>query len=432
MDYKWLASKIKIKSLRNKIILYVIFSLILALLVFLLLFNLIKNVATPYLLEPMMQGSFNEAKKDYIDFVAENNISSRDVSEITAWSRNYDEIFIFPIVSDDQSENIETEEKRNLSDLSYTDSLLEDYLYINYSDGIFLTIFLYVPTSATKIMLAGGVGIFVFLFFSFVLYKLLRPNLDYIIEIEKGISILESGDLTHKIAVNGDDELGRLALSLNYMSHSLEEKNVTEARLIKSNKEIIGNLSHDIRTPLTAIIGYLTLANDKKTNSDEKEEYLMLALKKTNLIKDRTQELLEFATIQSNEQTRELVAAPAELIFTQFVNELSYMYEIGQSGEIRPASVININEALIERLFDNLSSNLEKYSDRTEKIKISFHYVENSLCVVISNKVDPAAESIGNSLGLKICQNIMEQHGGNFDYKKEADCFIVTMTFPVK
>ena len=118
-----------------------------------------------------------------------------------------------------------------------------------------------------------GIGFFV-LFFQL----LTKRTSDYLVEISKGIDQIATGDLKKRVPVQGEDEIANIAERLNEMTRELQVLIDNEREYEKEKSDLITNVAHDLRTPLTSIIGYLELVNKKSDLSDEEQEALAMAM----------------------------------------------------------------------------------------------------------------------------------------------------------
>ena len=112
--------------------------------------------------------------------------------------------------------------------------------------------------------LISSILVFILLFLVFMI-----PITRYIKEIEQGIKRIVQKDWNHTIPVKGKDELSSLALNINWMSNELRARFEKEREIEKGKGEFINNISHDLRTPLTSIIGYLSLVNEKQYDNEK-------------------------------------------------------------------------------------------------------------------------------------------------------------------
>jgi signal transduction histidine kinase len=272
-----------------------------------------------------------------------------------------------------------------------------------------------------------------FVVFLLSLFFVLRKKLGYISRIDEGVSILESGKLDHSIPVEGTDELARLALSINLMSRSVQARIHSEQKVLQANREIVSDLSHDIRTPLTVAMGYLNLLLEKEDLSDsERRDYLTLALKKAEQIKDRTEALLDFATLTSGQLPVSKVIVDARTMVDQLKAELSALAELRVGDDLPPGTMLSGDVGLLERLFDNLLSNLQQHGDMNEGIDFQVCLKGGEIRLEIENAVgkQSSAKSFSHSLGLKICSCILELHGGRFEVDGNGRNFRIRIALP--
>ncbi|MBO1304715.1 HAMP domain-containing histidine kinase [Enterococcus sp. 669A] len=302
---------------------------------------------------------------------------------------------------------------------------------ITYSDGQTATTFLVVENR--WIMYIGIVASVVLgLIFALVLfYRQLLNKAKYMHQIEKGTIILEAGDLDYRIAEEGHDELTQIAASINKMSQSLSEKIILEAKATQTSREIISDLSHDIRTPLTILSGYLPVLLDTDL-TEEQRKYLNLIHKKTQQMNNRVNDLLEYATIFSGQRPLELQMIDSRMLFEQFITELMPIAEVTYELDIPAQAKIVGDMSLLERLFDNLISNINQHAELEEGVTIQIQPQEDQLHVLIKNKVAKSDSSIGKSLGVKISAMIAELHQGQMISTLTGETYQTELVLPIK
>ena len=322
---------------------------------------------------------------------------------------------------------------------------------VRYRDGEAGVGFLYAPLGSLRFVSWVVSLLLAFDVFLLSLYFVLKKKLDYIVRIEGGISVLESGDLDHVIPVEGADELARLAASVNLLSRSIQARMDSEQKALQANRELIGDLSHDIRTPLTVGMGYLTLLLEKKDlGEQERREYLTLALKKAEQIKERTRALLDFATLTSGQLPAHKTVIDVRTMVDQLKEELSALGELRikdgpgdgvsdpkpEESKIPPGTTILGDVGLLERLFDNLLSNLQKHGDTTCPVTFWACLAGGNLLIEVENtmvsrlqKKHPLESS---SLGLKICACILKLHGGHIETTANGATYLTRIFLPVR
>jgi len=170
----------------------------------------------------------------------------------------------------------------------FTTAAVEEYLFYN---GIHLDDVRFYGMENTVFGIAIVVSA---VFFVIMFFALFGEKLAYIRTITNGVSALQRGEFGRKIEIEGNNELTRLAETVNYLSETEQKIKEKERRLNEEKEELIRTLSHDIRTPLTSVISYTELMKSKESISpEEQREYFELVAKKTALIKELTDILLD-------------------------------------------------------------------------------------------------------------------------------------------
>jgi signal transduction histidine kinase len=377
------------------------------------------------------EAKMKELKRKFQTYVLEKNISSADLEAVRHWAQeNRASVFI------SSARASEVGESHMTTDFGPDGPIFSLSAAIRYRDGEAVVLFSNNHLSAMRFASWVASLLLAFDVFLLSLYFILKKKLGYILRIERGISILESGRLNHTIPEEGADELTRLAAALNLMSNSIQTRIESEQRALAANRQIIGDLSHDIRTPLTVEMGYLMLLLEKENMSkQERNEYLTLALKKAGQIEERTRMLLEFSTLTSGQLPTRKIVIDARMMADQLEEELSTLAELRAEVEIPAGTEINGDTGLLERLFDNLLSNLKRHGDTTCPVSLHACLKDGHVLMKIENAVNkankkPTVEK-GSLLGLKICALILELHEGSFETSATEDIFHVNFSIPI-
>jgi signal transduction histidine kinase len=264
-----------------------------------------------------------------------------------------------------------------------------------------------------------------------------KNRMIYFEEIAKGIIEISKGDLDYRVKRSGDDELGALADSVNLMASELQSQIEAERRAERTKNELITNVSHDLRTPLTSIMGYLGLIKEGKyTNSGEMQDYINIAFSKSEKLKVLIEDLFEYTKLSS--EGIKLYKQPVALneFLEQLVEEL---VPIGEENDIAmikdfPSEKVELNLDVdkILRVFENLIINAIKYSYSPGEVRIQINKEEDGALISVHNKGDNmdveelskifdrfyrleksrSSTTGGSGLGLAIAKNIVELHGG--------------------
>lgn len=392
--------------------------------------------------------------EDLQDFVVNHDISAANISEVKNWTdantyvylaiyQNNKVIFNSDYTYYDTDTVTETVSESE-EEVSEDDALLdEEYLYrLNFSDGTVASVDIFCYDYWQYYYYVWGVGIgFGILIFVSLLTKLLRHKLGYINDIEKELQILEGGNLEYPITIKGRDELGNLARGIEQMRLSIIENMRKEQQMLQANKDLVTAMSHDLRTPLTTLTGYLEILNMNHIKDDDRRKhYLELSLAKTREIKKLSDELFEYFLIYGEDRKRiDVEPVPAyalvmDLIKNQFLGLEEEGFTLSSVNHIDESSGnCLINSQYMQRVLNNILSNLLKYADMDKPIEISATKEQDYLVLKVRNGIRENLEiHESTKIGLITCERIMKLHHGEFQkYVVEGD-FTVKLTIPMQ
>ncbi len=277
--------------------------------------------------------------------------------------------------------------------------------------------------------------------FALIFYLLERPAISYIRRLSEGINAVASGDLESRIEVIGDDEFSEMAENINHMTDELRELLRSEREAEQSKNDLITNIAHDLKTPLTSIIGYLELLSGGKVelSPDMEKKYLKIAYNKSKRLEQLIADLFSFTKLSYGRITMKVGYVDIVKLLSQLLEEFYPNFsEAGLSYELRSnvdSLEIAADGSLIARVFENLIGNAIKYgaegkkvivrvsaepqNDAVEVKVINFGYVipEKDLPQIFEKfyRVDQArsTKTGGTGLGLAIAKEIVEMHGGS-------------------
>ena len=383
--------------------------------------------------------------QDLQDYIDETKAASNDSEKLTEWVRKQ------KIVS------IQVYKDEILTyDSNYPDAAVEDaeaegayyeweyYYTAEFADGtadVFLYGFfsypLYSYAMTAEILLA------VILLVAIVILGIRKP-VRYIGRLKAECEILGSGDLDYQVTVQGKDELSLLARGLDNMRMALRESNEKEAELTAANRRMITEMSHDLRTPLTSLLIYTEILG-KKAAKDPRQamEYVRKIEKKARQIKRLSDNIFEYALI--TEETKAELGEPQtlrELFYDPLSEMTAYLGERGYTVELRPDTgsgserrQIRVNEEYINRIMDNIVSNIEKYADKSMPVRIENIYTEEYGGLAFRNGISCSTEDRrktegSTNIGLHNVEKMMKNMDGYFRVKQTENIFEITLIFP--
>lgn len=296
-----------------------------------------------------------------------------------------------------------------------------------------------------------GIGVFSV---SFLLLQ--SRSMRYISRISSAMREIAEGDLNITLDVEGDDEFADMAENLNNMVEELRQLMDKERESERTKNELITNVAHDLRTPLTSIIGYLELLSGPvKLNEEMQKKYLDITYKKSKRLQKLIEDLFGFTKLNYGKISMKVSKVDIVKLLSQMLEEFypnfmekNLAYEL-QSNVT--AKVITADGNLLARLFDNLINNAIKYGSEGKKIIVKVDATDAVVTVSVTNfgYVIPKEElpllfekfyrveqsrsvnTGGTGLGLAIAKNIVDMHGGTIGVTSDLNGTVFTVKLKV-
>ena len=269
----------------------------------------------------------------------------------------------------------------------------------------------------------------------FVSKSVLRP----VEKLSKAAERISDGDFDSPIKPMGDDELGQLAETFELMRLKLKESAELQFKYEQNRKELIANISHDLKTPITSIKGYVEGLRDGVANTPEKmDRYIQTIYSKTIDMNHLIDELFLFSKLDLNSVPFHFQEVNLLTYFRDLIEELQYdlkgnEMKISLNVDEEKDFIVSVDREQLKRISTNIIQNSVKHMGKSYKeiivhleadldeVKVHFQdngvgITEEALPYIFEQfyKADPSRPSSEGSsgLGLAIVKRIVNQHGG--------------------
>lgn len=277
-------------------------------------------------------------------------------------------------------------------------------------------------------------------------------------KILEGIENIRGGNLDYQIDTSkmyGDNKI--LAEAVNSIGNGIREAVETSMKDERMKADLITNVSHDIKTPLTSIINYVALIKREPVQNEKIEKYLEVLENKSQRLKQLTEDLVEASKISSGNIELQCDKLDLVELMNQTIGEFTERFEeknlkLIVSMEEKPL-LIWADSRRIWRVVENLFQNVGKYAlentrvyveakkiaeEGKEMVRLSVKNISaQPLCVGVEDlterfiRGDVSRSTEGSGLGLSIAKNLTELQKGSFEIVSDGDLFKVVITFPL-
>ena len=396
-----------------------------------------------YLSSESVNRRMGQEISSFRSFVEENNLASTDVHAVGQWNREHRGInlTIYGLTTTISSTPDGAELVGNAAGIVVRSELslhLGREYPVNFRDGV-CTVAL---TDTSRGMVGAAVNLCSFALAALIFLATVLLYDQHITRtvqtLSRQVRQVSRGDLHMQITPQTADEIGQLALDVDAMRLSIIDKLQREENAWKANSQLITAISHDVRTPLTALLGYLEILSDDRTTPEERSAYLEICRNNALRLKGLTDELFGFFLV-FGKPTPDQVAEEFDAVTLLDQVMLEHEMDLTQRGfqvELRAEPIqgkLLVDLGHFRRIFDNLISNVRKYADPARPVVICQQMIAGQLAVTIENYINPAKQRVeSNRIGLQTCHKLVEVMGGEFHQARHEETFTVEVRLPLQ
>lgn len=248
--------------------------------------------------------------------------------------------------------------------------------------------------------------------------------------VERAILKMSGGDLEAEVPACGSDEIGTVASELDKLRITLITNQQREHEAQVANRDLITALSHDLRTPLTVLTGYLEIL--RRSDSPDKDRYAERCLQKAGDIRLLVDRIFDAALVEETSSPPLLQKLPLSIFYDALNDNLDFLRTCGFNTIAQLSTVDGDffgDAVLIRRICDNLFSNIIKYGDKRLPIHATLQSEGEALHLTLQNNIKANTQT-GSQIGLKNVRQLLVWLSGTLETQESNDTFSVMLTLP--
>lgn len=278
-----------------------------------------------------------------------------------------------------------------------------------------------------------------FCIYIFLMIRFLLKQQKYISYLIDTVHFMKGGNFKQQTEIIGNNELSHLATHIDELRKTVGQDKESEKNKLEKENQLLTSISHDLRTPLTTLTGYLEiLLDDDFKDEHKRQQYLTLCLERANQLQYLIGSAFEhFYLCEKEQRSIQLLRCNSYQNLSGIIeNRSQHLIQQGYDVRYTPPfchySLVYDNR-MMERLFDNIFTNVIRYANQEKPVLIDGESTKHALKIYVRNSIgfaNPTNQSTG--IGLKNCRQIMQIHRGQFLSEMSEHDFLVTVIFPIQ
>ena len=285
--------------------------------------------------------------------------------------------------------------------------------------------------------------VFAFVSLAFIIINYFRRIVKRVRRLEADVTIVTHSSMEHKIATRGSDEIGRLSANIENMRQAILDNLQREREARDSNTELITAMSHDIRTPLTVLLGYLEMMKGETDGSPVMKEYVDASERTALRLKQLSDDMFKYSLAYGDSiEGIDMQQYDASLLFEQMLSEHvlllrenDYTVEVNNAlGELPSGAVVTTDAQNLMRIIDNVFSNVRKYADCAKPVTVNARQLDGKRIVFecINTVRTDTYKAESNKIGLKTCERLARIIADGFEFGLEGELFACRLVMQIE
>ena len=418
-----------------------------------------KFVNVRYLAHTRQEARIDAYAKDLQRHAYDNNLTVNDTKGISDWAKE-NKYFYIIVYNGDELVYETGRDESNASNTEYDgynstgitvktpdkDELVAKAIAggahkIKTDDGtleVFMTDYVeylyYDIFNILSILLAFGGFVLVMWFYFFDIAK-------KITRLGREVTAVADGDVNRQITTDGEDEITRLCADVEYMRISMLDNIEKEHAALESNRELITAMSHDIRTPLTVLLGYLDIMKSNSPDPDM-QQYIEASERTALRLKKMSDDMFGYFLAYGGGIEVSVEECEARTLIDQMLSGHVFLlreqgYTIDFNFEIEHVEfleevIVVTDPPQLMRIVENLFSNVMKYADKEKPVSVTVGLANEGMLIRVSNYIAPNPDlAQKNGVGLRSCNKLANALDIVFTSEEQDGMFVSTLIVPI-